>query len=836
MKLRLPLAVLIFLAPLIARGGCQVPCWQPTLLTNRAAFSLVAIDVDDDGASDVAGITATSAFILRNDGSGKFAPPVDVYSGALRGTIVAGDFNGDGHGDLAFAREGAIVVLPGKDGGTFGSAIETTITIQPSAIAAARFTTTNTLDLAVVDATARKLVIFRGNGAGGFTEGQTSAIQPAATALTVADFDADSRNDVVVAYQAVNTFDAFYGRGDGTLEPALTIAAASDSAGLQAADLDGDGRPDLATVASLGPVAVIRNLGHRAFAAPLSYPLFSGTLLANLGVADLTRDGKPDVVMAAGCGLRTSSNAGDGTMTKPWAFEWQGCSVPFPARGGEAVADFDRDGRTDVIVSLPRQETTGDVLAFRNLCGDSTMTMTTDSPLIAAGQTVTVDVLIAPPTLDETLVVLPATGTVDQPFDTKPLAVSLSGGFTRFVIAGLTAGDHTLVADYAGDLQYDARQATLLVHVVSGIATTTTKLTADPPAGTFGRDVHLTATVTSSSGDTPTGPIHFTIDGNPTLADLHAPSATIYAGSLFAPGTHTFVAEFAGDATHTPSSATLIYTVDKQVPSMTAAPPFAVAGALDKGFDLDVDTLIGGGEPTGTITLRFGDTDLGTRSIKDANHQHFAFPAAGPGRYVLRVTYSGDASFAAVDTVIPFVIFPATPLSIDARGTDRGIVLTWNQGNGFARKRPGQDWSTSCCMNAPWIDDQVARETVYLYRASTPDGTTFSAADVAMLFTFTDDPLLPEKIATGMQVDEVVRATNLLRAAAGLAPISLTPGVRRRGFGASGAPFSFVAQLRDAINEAREKLGAYRFEFTTPAPVDTQINGAQLQELREATR
>lgn len=370
-------------------------------------------------------------------------------------------------------------------------------------------------------------------------------------------------------------------------------------------------------------------------------------------------------------------------------------------------------------------------------------------------------------------------------------------------------------------------------------SSTTTTLTADPPAGTYGGDIHLTATVTSSGGDTPTGPIHFTLDDTVVFPDPHAPSATIYAGSRLTPGTHSFVAEFLGDTTHAPSRATLTYAVSRQAPGIGAVPSFAVANALDKGFDVDVDALLGGGNPKGTLTIHFDDVDLGTRSIDLETHQHYFFPLGSAGRHTLRATYNGDALFAAVDTALPFVIFPATPLSVDARGTSRGVVLTWNHADpyGFGRKRPGQDWATGCCMLAPWLDDTVPRETVFLYRASSADGTVVSAADVAMIFTFTDDPLLPEKNATALHVNEVVRATNLLRSAAGLFPVTLSSaGVHRRAFGAGSVPSSAVIQLRAAINEARENLGAFRFEFIAPVAANTPMNGAQLQELREAVR
>lgn len=841
---RAALLALVILTASLARAGCQAPSWQPTLLNNLAAASIVAVDLDHDGAPDVAGITATSAFVLRNDGTGTFAPPVTVYSGAPRGTIVTADFNGDGHADLAFAGNNALIVLPGKGDGTFGNAIESAIAIQPAQLAAARLDADTNVDLAAFDAAALKLVTFRGNGAGGFTEVQTSAIASAATVMTVADLDGDGKMDAVIAYQSRTAFDAFYGRGDGTFDPKVTINGTGDSVGLQAADLDGDGLPELAAVATRGPVAVIPNLGGRAFAAPQLYSIFRDTLLLNLTVADVTRDGKPDIAMASGCGLRTSTNSGTGTMTTPWSFDWLGCTLPFPSRGGLAAADFDRDGRVDLMVSIPHSEASGDVLGFRNLCGDSNMTLTTQSPTIAVGQTLTVDVNVAPPTFDENGAGIAATGNVtlregDNVFGVKPLVSQPGSAGTRFVIDGLAAGDHTLVADYAGDAQYDARPSPpLVIHVGSGIPTTTT-LTADPPVGTYGAGVQLTATVTSSSGDTPSGPIRFTADGN-VFTNVSGPTATIGVGHD-TPGTHTFSAQFLGDATHQPSSATLTYLVNKQVPGISVLPPSATAGALDQGFDVDVDEIIGGDDPTGTLSVRLGDFDLGTRTLVALhNHQHFSFPAAGAGRYTLRATYSGNAHYAAVDTVIPFIIYPASGFAADARGSQRGVVVTWNGANrlGFRRKAGDAAWSF-CCATSGDLDQSPQRETVYLYRSATSLGSDASPADLAMLFTFTEDPLLPEEHVTPLQLNEVIRALNIVRSAAGLAPVTPPPAIasasRRRSFGGNNVPASSVASLRDAINEAREKLGAYRVDFIAPI-ADPAMTGAQLQELREAIR
>src|SRR5687768_10617768 len=81
--------------PSIARADCLAPFWQLTQVAQLSASSLAAADLDGDGKPDVAGMTATAVFVLRNAGAGTFAAPVNVYSGAPQGSLVAADFNGD---------------------------------------------------------------------------------------------------------------------------------------------------------------------------------------------------------------------------------------------------------------------------------------------------------------------------------------------------------------------------------------------------------------------------------------------------------------------------------------------------------------------------------------------------------------------------------------------------------------------------------------------------------------------------------------------------------------------------------------------------------------------
>jgi hypothetical protein len=121
----------------------------------------------------------------------------------------------------------------------------------------------------------------------------------------------------------------------------------------------------------------------------------------------------------------------------------------------------------------------------------------------------------------------------------------LSANSATLTLPGLSAGQHTLVAQYAGDIHYNGSASAPITITVSG-ASTSIALTS-PATSFFGTaPVPLTATVTPSSA---TGTITF-YDGRSLLAQQPVVSgiATCSATSL-AVGTHTITAAYSGNST-----------------------------------------------------------------------------------------------------------------------------------------------------------------------------------------------------------------------------------------------------------------------------------------------
>jgi len=138
--------------------------------------------------------------------------------------------------------------------------------------------------------------------------------------------------------------------------PKVDLQTGTEPLGLMVTDLDGDGRRDIAvTIYNNGSgdhLTIFRNtgtVGHPQFDAPVDIPTGRGP--EGMAAGDLNNDGKPDLVAA---------NPGDSTISvlrnssTPGLMQFD--SVPLslsapPTPHRIAIADFDGDGKPDLIVT-----------------------------------------------------------------------------------------------------------------------------------------------------------------------------------------------------------------------------------------------------------------------------------------------------------------------------------------------------------------------------------------------------------------------------------------------------------------------------------------------------
>jgi hypothetical protein len=162
--------------------------------------------------------------------------------------FAQGDLNADGHGDVAMAAVGGVLILLGNGNGTFASADYYDVGHTVGAVAVADFNRDRIPDIAVsVQAPDPRLLV--GNGAGQFTlapdQNQSYGSQTASASVATGDFNGDGNNDL---YMLESTQDypfgqpfILFGAGNDTFSTFLAISSGPPLVG----DLNGDGRSDL---------------------------------------------------------------------------------------------------------------------------------------------------------------------------------------------------------------------------------------------------------------------------------------------------------------------------------------------------------------------------------------------------------------------------------------------------------------------------------------------------------------------------------------------------------------------------------------------------------------
>jgi hypothetical protein len=376
-----------------------------TIATIAGAVDVLPVDYNRDGKLDlvVANGSTTSVSLIPGGGDGTFGAATSLNLGTspplVPTRLAVGDFNRDGRPDLVAVGEasGRVRVFNGNGSGFSTTATPDLSIASPAAAAVGDFNHDGKLDLAVAEnAMPYGVAVFLGNG----TAVATSPFATVATGtspvdLAVGDLNRDGVLDLVTANSGSADASVLLGVGDGSFTTStaapiggtprrvrlldldrdglLDLAALDDTGqtivtlrgrlglppvGLAVGDFDSDGRPDLATavaVSTTGQAVVVPDgsgasgttCAHASFGdAPRSYSAGDGPVAA--AVADFDSDGRPDLVVAdyftPALTLLTGSPSGFVTASTP-------LTLPAAPRG-VATADFDSDGLPDVVVAL----------------------------------------------------------------------------------------------------------------------------------------------------------------------------------------------------------------------------------------------------------------------------------------------------------------------------------------------------------------------------------------------------------------------------------------------------------------------------------------------------
>jgi hypothetical protein len=318
-------------------------------------------DLTADGVPDLIVVNKDSATVatLTGAGDGSFQQAVTREGGADPRRVVVADLNEDKIPDLIvmgyFA--GGFTVWLGAGNGNYLPGTFYGLIGHGNMLAVGDFNGDGHLDVAAESDGSGKpitMYLFLGNGAGGLSVAQTLPT-PFFTAfdIDVADMNGDAKPDVILATgDPGGPILIFRGTGAGEFAapialPPLSIPSAINDGTIQlvCVDVNGDGRPDL-IVGHLEPemISVRLNRGNNTFDLAFTLPT---SLPADIAVGDINRDGRPDLVIAnfSANTVSYALNLGGGR------FQVSGILPVGDEPKSVVLADFNRDGWLDIAVA-----------------------------------------------------------------------------------------------------------------------------------------------------------------------------------------------------------------------------------------------------------------------------------------------------------------------------------------------------------------------------------------------------------------------------------------------------------------------------------------------------
>lgn len=299
-----------------------------TATTGAGPNGLASGDFNEDGVTDL--VTANvigkniSVLICKypdyivGDGPYPFyyAPAVNYSVANAAQAVAVGDFNQDGHQDLAVAVDGqssiftnqyaSVTIFNGRGDGTFtnGPRIEITLAVtKMKSLAVGDFNKDGKHDIATANFNNNNVTICLATGPNSFSKSLVG-VGTGPVAVRIGDFNKDGKQDIVTANSTSANISVALGNGNGTFATPTTISLVDNSPlSVELMEINNDGNVDLlVTLPSSGLVVMLIGEGNGSFAL-FSYPMLPPAVgVCATTIGDFDGDNIGDVAIPTGSG------------------------------------------------------------------------------------------------------------------------------------------------------------------------------------------------------------------------------------------------------------------------------------------------------------------------------------------------------------------------------------------------------------------------------------------------------------------------------------------------------------------------------------------------------
>ncbi|MFL5871991.1 MAG: FG-GAP repeat domain-containing protein [Solirubrobacterales bacterium] len=315
--LALGIALLLILpaAAFAVLGDFTEPSSSPEPV-GKTSESVVAGDFNEDGHADlvVSNKDSNDLTVLLNDGHGDFTPVASSPTVTGPWQVVAAKLNADAHLDLAVASQtapadGVVAILLGDGTGNFTPAPTSPVPIGAVTrnLAAADLDGDGDQDLAVAKLFPAAVAILLNAGSANFTQPGTSPEDAGGNATNVTsvvtgDFNEDHATDIAAGSEFSNEIRIYLNDGDedGDFTGTSPISGI-DGTAMTSGLFDADGAIDLAIgEGGSKKAAILLGNGSGGFAAAPTSPEELPGEVRWLVSADFNNDSKPDLAATGG--------------------------------------------------------------------------------------------------------------------------------------------------------------------------------------------------------------------------------------------------------------------------------------------------------------------------------------------------------------------------------------------------------------------------------------------------------------------------------------------------------------------------------------------------------